>query len=39
MKAKIHMTLILLFVATILIAQEKFEDKLIKRDEIGRAHV
>ncbi len=32
MKAKIPVTLILLFVATMLIAQEKFEDKLLKRD-------
>ena len=32
MKAKLQMTLVLLFVVTILIAQEKFEDKLIRRD-------
>jgi hypothetical protein len=32
MKTKIQMTLVLLFSVTILLAQEKFEDKLIKRD-------
>ena len=32
MKAKIQMTLVFLFVISILLAQEKYEDKLIRRD-------